>query len=91
MEICRLKVLLIYECHLYGCVVWGKDKWPEGEKIQFDMAKRILSCSSTTTREALLGELGWWSLHTRRDTRNLFTGTTSILCPMIDTPKEFIW
>jgi hypothetical protein len=55
----------------YGCVVWGKDKWPEGEKIQFDMAKRILRCSSTTTREALLGELGWWSLHTRRDYKKL--------------------
>jgi len=51
----------------YGAVVWGKDKWPEGERIQCDMARRILQCSSMTTKEALLGELGWESLHARRN------------------------
>ncbi len=43
----------------YGCEIWGKEKWLEGEKVQVDMARRILKCSSMTTKEALLGDLGW--------------------------------
>src|SRR5690349_103789 len=35
------------------------------------MAKRILRCSSKTTSETLLGGLGWWSLHARRNYKKL--------------------
>ena len=50
----------------YGSEIWGSDLWPEGEQIQADMAKRILRCSTMTTREAMYGDLGWWPLQSRR-------------------------
>ena len=31
------------------------------------MARRILRCNGKTTNEAVLGELGWWKLRTRRE------------------------
>ena len=55
----------------YGCVVWGKEQWLEGEQVQADMAKKILRCSTMSTREALLGDLGWWSLQGRRNLKKL--------------------
>ena len=51
----------------YGCQVWGKDKWPEGEKVQTDMAKRLLRCSDKTCHEAIRGDLGLWTLQGRRN------------------------
>ena len=50
----------------YGCVVWAT-KWEEGERVQREIGRRILRCRSKTTNEAVLGELGWWRLRTRRD------------------------
>ena len=44
----------------------GAGGWIEGERVQRDMGKRILRCHSKTTNEAVLGELGWWRLATRR-------------------------
>jgi hypothetical protein len=55
----------------YGSVIWGKEKWLEGEQVQADMAKRILRCSSKTKREAMYGDLGWWPLQARRDLNKL--------------------
>jgi len=51
----------------YGCVVWGDEEWEEGERVQREIGRRILRCSGKTTNEAVLGELGWWRLRTRRD------------------------
>ena len=51
----------------YGCEIWGKEQWLEGEQVQADMAKKILRCSTMSTREALLGDLGWWTLQGRRN------------------------
>ena len=28
----------------YGAEVWGNEKWPEAEKVQIEMGKRILRC-----------------------------------------------
>ena len=54
----------------YGAEVWcecGNSLWEEAEKIQREMARRILGCSSKTACEVLLGELGWWTMKGRRD------------------------
>jgi hypothetical protein len=42
-------------------------KWDEAEKIQMQMGRRILGCSSTTSNAAVRGDLGWQSLKARRD------------------------
>jgi len=39
----------------------------EAERIQREMARMILKCSPKMTNEAVLGELGWWTLKGRRD------------------------
>ncbi len=51
----------------YACEIWGDEKWEEGERVQREMGRRILRCNGKTTNEAVLGELGWWRLQTRRD------------------------
>jgi hypothetical protein len=51
----------------YAAEVWHRGAWEEAEKVQRDMAKRILGCGQKTTNEAVLGELGWWRMQTRRD------------------------
>ena len=35
--------------------------------MQREMGRRILRCNGKTTNEAVLGELGWWKLKTRRE------------------------
>ena len=55
----------------YGSEIWGFDKWEDGEKIQRAFGRRLLRCSSKTTNEAVLGELGWWRLATIRDYKKL--------------------
>ena len=57
----------------YAAVIW-KEKWLDGEQleqVQADMAKRILRCSRFTTREAMYGDLGLWTLRGRRDYKKL--------------------
>ena len=43
----------------YGCEIWGEGAFPEFEKLQIQMGRRILRCKSTLTNEVVLGELGW--------------------------------
>ena len=47
--------------------MWGECVWEEAERIQREMARMILKCSPKMTNEAVLGELGWWTLKGRRD------------------------
>jgi len=51
----------------YGSEIWGDEGWEEGERLQREMGRRILRCHGKTTNEAVLGELGWWRLRTRRE------------------------
>ena len=51
----------------YGSEIWGFDLWRDGEQVQYDMAKRILRCSASTSRPVLFGELGLMSLYGRRN------------------------
>lgn len=55
----------------YGTELWEWDLFPDAEKIQIDMGKRILGCSSHTTHATILGDLGWGSLLSRRNFRKL--------------------
>jgi hypothetical protein len=51
----------------YGAEVWNPAQWEEGERVQREMGRRILRCHGKTTNEAVLGELGWWTLQARRE------------------------
>jgi hypothetical protein len=51
----------------YAAEVWHRGKWEEAEQVQRSMGKRILGCRQKTTNEAVLGELGWWTMEGRRD------------------------
>jgi hypothetical protein len=51
----------------YGAQIWGDEEFEEGEKIQREMGRRILRCHGKTSNAAVLGELGWWKLRTRRE------------------------
>ena len=55
----------------YSSSIWGNVAWKEGEQVQLSMARYILRCSAMTTKEALLGELGWWSLRAQMDLSRL--------------------
>ena len=79
----------------YGCEIWGNEQWIEGERIQREMARRILRCNGKTTNEAVLGELGWWRLKTRREygklkywIRLLMMDNTRLVKNVYQTSKE---
>src|SRR6185437_11594328 len=55
----------------YGSEIWGDEVWLAGEKLQMEMGRRILRCSSKTTLAAIQGDLGLWSLRARRDLKKL--------------------
>ena len=55
----------------YASEVWGFEIWPEGQKVQLEMGRRILRCQSKTSNEAVLGDLGWISLQARRNLKKL--------------------
>ena len=42
----------------YGAEVWGGAEWEEAERLQRQMAKRILNCSEYTVNEVALGSWG---------------------------------
>lgn len=47
--------------------MWGPEKWEEAEKVQRRMGRRILGLRENVNNEVVYGELGWWTLRTRRD------------------------
>ena len=51
----------------FSAEVWGFDAFPEAERLQYEMCRRILRCGYMTTKEVLLGELGFWLLSARRE------------------------
>ena len=51
----------------YGCEVWGEGIFPEFEKLQIEMGRRILRCGPRMSNVVVRGELGWWTLRARRD------------------------
>mgnify|MGYP007051749178 CR=1 FL=1 len=51
--------------------MWGEGTWEKAEVIQREMGRRILHCRGSTNTEAVMSELGWWSLETRRELAKL--------------------
>ena len=63
----KLWVTLIRSSLEYGVEVWDPGVWPEAEQLQYEIGRRILRGKKNTTKEVILGELGWWRLVGRRD------------------------
>lgn len=63
---CKIWKQLIRPVLEYGAEIWGDVEWEEAEKLQREMARRILRCSSSTAKEVVLGELGWMTIKARR-------------------------
>jgi hypothetical protein len=55
----------------YGCEIWGERTFPDFEKLQLEMGRRILRCGSRMTEEVVRGELGWEKQKARRDEMRL--------------------
>lgn len=51
----------------YGCEVWGEGEFPDFEKLQIMMGRKVLKCGPTMNEEVVRGELGWETLKGRRD------------------------
>ena len=51
----------------YGWKIWDPEKWEDAEKLQRKMGRRILGVRQNVNNEVVYGELGWWTLKTRRD------------------------
>ena len=55
----------------YGAEIWGPEKWEDAEKLQRNMGRRILGVRQNVNNEVVYGELGWWTLKTRRNVLRL--------------------
>lgn len=82
----------------YGCEIWGMEEWEEGERVQREFGRRILRSNGKTTNEAVLGELGWWRLQTRRDycklkywIKILMMDNTRLIRNIYNTSKQRYW
>ena len=72
----------------YASEVWGFEIWPEGQKVQLEMGRRILRCQSKTSNEAVLGDLGWISLQARRNLKKLIYWRKIISLPETSLVKK---
>ena len=74
MSPCRLLLLSVIRPTIeYGSEVWEGNNSQAGslESIILDGAKRILGCSSKTYNEAVRGDMGFYTLQSRRDIAKL--------------------
>ena len=74
MSPCRLLLLSVIRPTIeYGSEVWEGNNSQAGslESIILDRAKRILGCSSKTYNEAVRGDMGFYTLQSRRDIAKL--------------------
>jgi len=55
----------------YGAEVWGGGSWLEAEQLQTEAGRRILGVMGKTANDVVRGEMGWWTLKSRRDLRRL--------------------
>ena len=51
----------------YGAELWGFGNWEEAEVIQRSVARKILHCNSKAVNAGVRGELGLWTMESRRD------------------------
>ena len=50
----------------FSCEIWGAGEWKKLENLQWEMGRRVLGVSKSTTHEVIQGELGLQRLITRR-------------------------
>jgi hypothetical protein len=55
----------------YAAEIIPTKLWKEPEALQMDFCRRVLRCSSMTAKLAMQGELGLWTLQSRRDLKML--------------------
>ena len=55
----------------YEAEVWGGGNWPQAEVIQNIAGKSLLGLYKTSAEEVARGELGWLSMKSRRDVKQL--------------------
>lgn len=55
----------------YGVEIWGGGNWPQADVIQNAAGKTLLGLYKTSAVEVARGELGWLSLKSRRDIKQL--------------------
>jgi hypothetical protein len=58
-DCCSVWKALVRPALEYGAEVWGAVQWEEAERVQREMAKMILRCSTMMANAVALGELGW--------------------------------
>lgn len=51
--------------------MWGGCSWLEAEQLQTEAGRRILGVLEKTANDVVRGEMGWWTLKSRRDLRRL--------------------
>jgi hypothetical protein len=56
----------------YAVEIWGDEVWKEGENLLHEMGRRILRCSPAAANAAIRGELGFWSMRSRRDLKKMY-------------------
>ena len=74
----------------YCSEVWSVAPWPDAERVQTSMAKRILQCPGRTSDEAARGELGWMRMDARYQlARMLFWGKLQLMTA--DSPARLVF
>ena len=74
----------------YCSEVWSVSPWPDAERVQTAMAKRILQCPGRTSDEAARGELGWMRMDARYQlARVLFWGKLQLMAA--DAPARLVF
>jgi hypothetical protein len=68
---CIVWMSLVRSIIEYGCEIWGDKQFPELDKLQVTMGKRILRCGSRMSDVVVRGELGWERQKARNDEMRL--------------------
>ena len=55
IDCCMMWNALVRPVLEYGAVIWGDVKWEEAERVQRELGKMILRCSSKMANEVVLG------------------------------------
>ena len=72
----------------YGAEVWGGGRWIEAEQIMRKVGKTLLGLPRTANNEVVQGELGWWSMESRRDLLRLKYWGRVLNMPLERLPRQ---
>jgi hypothetical protein len=72
--------------------IWGDKEWVEAERVQIQIAKRIMRAFQSTTDEAVLGDIGWMPLKAIWDIQRLVYWGKLIRSPFESIQKKvYLW